>query len=329
MQRGSGKARGGGKGVWESFGGGAGWDGGGGGLVGCKESERGGEVERIYSQLWQRWCELDLMSKHILIQRSISLYFVSGLWRSDYKKRNIYRQRNYTVQLMWSQWSLNLWLGHLPFGFYVLGQKTGWVLSDELPSVLVNSKSTSSYFLRISISFIVHCCWIVCLLMTHSPCKFIIIFHTDVWDSERIHAHVCFLPVCVEWWGHGRRSQVQDASPLSPLHHTSHWQAISLLDSEFRPRDHLKHFGLSSLGENVTPSPLNTTFQLLPTGCRAKSVRRGKLWRIIFFIFSLFFLKKIWKFSNRGWFSTTALVAWPLLIGKEEGSDLNGRHQSF
>lgn len=50
MQRGSGKARGGGKGVWESFGGwgwgGMEWSGKeeeGGGA--CNESERGGEVE--------------------------------------------------------------------------------------------------------------------------------------------------------------------------------------------------------------------------------------------------------------------------------------------
>lgn len=43
MQRGSGEARGGGMGLWESFGGGVGWDGGEGGLF--NESERGGEVE--------------------------------------------------------------------------------------------------------------------------------------------------------------------------------------------------------------------------------------------------------------------------------------------
>lgn len=162
---------------------------------------------------------------------------------------------------------------------------TVWVLSDELPSMLIYSKPTSSY---VSISTLfMHCCWIDSLLMTHSSCKYIIIFHTDVWDSKIIHVHVCFLSVCMEWRGHGRRSQVQDASPLSPLHHTSHWQAISLLDSEFRLRDHLKHFGLSPLGENVTPSPL-TTFQLLPTGRRAKLVQWGKLWQMIF-IFSLFF----------------------------------------
>lgn len=46
-------------------------------------------------------------------------------------------------------------------------------------------------------------------------------------------------------WG-GSCSQVQHASPRPPdspllLHHTSHWQAISLLDSKFRLRDHFKH----------------------------------------------------------------------------------------
>ncbi|CAB1431641.1 unnamed protein product [Pleuronectes platessa] len=54
-------------------------------------------------------------------------------------------------------------------------------------------------------------------------------------------------------------------------------RAISLLDSEFLPSNHLKHSGLSPLGENVTLRPLNTTSELLPTGCGARSVQSGKL----------------------------------------------------
>lgn len=87
------------------------------------------------------------------------------------------------------------------------------------------------------------------------------------------------------------RCTLQDASPLSPLHHTSHWETISLLDSEFRWRDHLKQFGLSLSGENVTPGLLSTTFDTLPAGPVEPNLSYGGNYDKWFFIFLAFSLE--------------------------------------
>lgn len=115
-----------------------------------------------------------------------------------------------------------------------------------------------------------------------------------------------------------RHSQVQDASPLSPLHHTSHWQPISLLDSEFQLRDHLKHFNLSPFGANVTPGRLSTTFELLPIWLQSQICPTGEIMTNDFFIFSLLFfffsLHKLKCFQQRviqhGSFSSVTFTNW-------------------
>lgn len=120
----------------------------------------------------------------------------------------------------------------------------------------------------------------------------------DTFSMQQWNNSCACVPVREGW--RGMMDVLKSRSPLSPLHHTSHWQAISLLDSEFRLRDHLKHFELSPLGENVTPSPLNTTFELLPSGHGAKSVQRGKLWEIIFLFSPFFSLENQKIFQQRG-----------------------------
>lgn len=105
------------------------------------------------------------------------------------------------------------------------------------------------------------------------------------------------------WW------TLRSRSPLSPLHHTSHWQAISLLDSEFRLRDHVKHFSWWERHSQPGENRVWTFFEWQ----RSQVCLMGKIMTNDFFL-SLFSLENP-KFSNRGTFSTAVLVAWPLVIG--------------
>lgn len=108
---------------------------------------------------------------------------------------------------------------------------------------------------------------------------------------------------------HGRSSQVQDANPLPFLHHTSLWQAISLLDSESRLRDHLKHSGLVTAWwerhSQATEHHVWTLASWQSRICSAKKIMTNDC----FFFKIPFpnFTQKIWKFSSRGRFTASAL----------------------
>lgn len=195
------------------------------------------------------------------------------------------------------------------FFFYVLGHR--WLgerfLMDYSPHWLAASPQT--------------CSVVICLLMTRSSCKYIIGMCETVEEFS--------MEVCVERRGewHG---------PLSPLRHistlTGHFTPGFRIPSE-RPPQTLPE--LSLLGENVTPSPLNTTFELLPTDRQCQICPTGEIMTHNFFkkfllspplLFLFFFTWKSEKNSSREWISTAALVAWPLATGKEEVAELYGRH---
>lgn len=119
------------------------------------------------------------------------------------------------------------------------------------------------------------CSVVICLLMTRSSCKYIIRMCETIEEFS--------MEVCVARRGHGTA-----LCPLSIIY--QRWQAISLLDSEFRLRDHLKHspscpcLVRTSLSARWTPR-LNFC---PPTGS-AKSVQQGKLWHMNFYIFFFYF----------------------------------------
>lgn len=149
--------------------------------------------------------------------------------------------------------------------------------------------------------------------MTHSPC-----------NSEIIHVHVCLYARAEgAWWTFSSPGAL---CPLYIIHHTDRPFHSWIQNSGWETTSNT----LSCPPSVRTSLPARWTPRLnfCPVAMEP-NLSNGENYEKLFFYFLPFFHLKIRKFSSRGGFSAAALVAWPLVTGKEEGSDLNGRHLKF